>query len=296
MLEPQKEPVTSATDVDFLGTMARSSKERADLALHEAPLSEWQAKARDQKPPLPLDTKKEGFRLICEVKFRSPAEGALQTSSPSEAVRRAESYARAGASAISVLTEPTRFGGSLNDLERVAQGVQVPCMRKDFLVHPVQVYEARARGASGVLLITRMVTDERLTELLEAIAATNQFCLVEAFDEEDLVRSERVLSQAAPSTTCWVGVNSRNLETLQVDRTRLFQLAPKLPEGYVTVAESGLATPQDAEELAQAGYDAALVGSALMKSDDPEALAQGLLQAGTRGCAQRSVLDGGQLG
>jgi len=268
---------------DLLGEMTRSSRTRANAALREASLQEWRerATATAPAPALRLDA---SFDLICEVKFASPSEGKLRGGSVSEAVRRANDYASAGAAAISVLTEPERFGGSLEYLAQIAHAVDVPAMRKDFLVDAVQVCEARVAGAGGVLLITRMLDDAELTELLQMTHALGMFALVEGFDREDLERTARILAaQATPATAAGqtlVGVNSRNLVSLEVEPKRLFDLAADLPGDYPAVAESGLETEDDAAALAQAGYSVALVGTALMRAEDSGALARRLIDAG----------------
>ena len=266
---------------DFLEVMGRSSAARAEAALERRSLLAWRAAARSlpAPPPLRLDT----FSLIAEVKLRAPSAGVLATPDDPQgaAAERALTYAAAGASAISVLTEPDRFDGDLSHLAAAASAVDVPCMRKDFLVHPVQVYEARVHGAGGVLLIAAMLPDDLLGECLGAAADCGLFVLLECFDEADLARAERVV-EGWPSTAppLLVGVNTRNLRTLEVDPTRLERLAPLLPRGVVNVAESGIQGPVDAATVASQGYSAVLVGSALMKHDDPGALARSLLRAG----------------
>ena len=274
----------------LLGDMERSSRARAEAALREQSLSAWAERALAMPPAPPL--RSAGFDLICEVKFASPSEGSLREGSADEAVRRAQDYAHAGAAAISVLTEPSRFGGSLAYLTRIAAAVaqnDVPAMRKDFLVDPVQLYEARCAGAGGVLLITRMLADESLVDMLELTHELGMFALIEAFDAEDVERTQAALERAKTTGKTLVGVNSRNLVTLEVETQRLHELAPTLPSGYPAVAESGLETADDAAALAGTGYELALVGTALMRADDPAALAGEMLAAGRRAHAQREV-------
>ena len=266
---------------DFLEIMGRSSAARAEAALGRRSLLAWRAAARSlpPAPKLRLDT----FSLIAEVKMRAPSAGVLATPADpeKEAAARALTYAAAGASAISVLTEPDRFDGDLSHLAAAASAVDVPCMRKDFLVHPVQVYEARVHGAGGVLLIAAMLSDDLLGECLGAAAECGLFVLLECFDADDLARATRVAAdwpESAPPLL--VGVNTRNLRTLEVDPNRLERLAPLLPSGVVNVAESGIQGPVDAATVASFGYSAVLVGSALMKHPDPGLLARGLLRAG----------------
>jgi indole-3-glycerol phosphate synthase len=193
----------------------------------------------------------------------------------------AETYGDAGASAVSVLTEPERFGGSLADLADVASRMQpsgVPAMRKDFLVDPYQVLEARAAGAGGVLVIVAMLDDPNLADLVACALEQGLFVLLEAFDEPDLERAARLAEGRAGQIL--MGLNSRDLRSLAVDPGRLERLATRFPDGWPKVAESGLESPEDAAKAAAAGYDLALVGSALMRSADPGALLAAMLEAG----------------
>jgi indole-3-glycerol phosphate synthase len=184
-----------------------------------------------------------------------------------------------------VLTEPSRFDGALEHLEDVAAAVpDTPVMRKDFLVEPVQVLEARKAGASGVLLITAMLSDDTLRAMLDAAFELGMFVLLEAFDENDLERSKVLLGNPADHDRAaagklLVGVNTRNLRTLEVDSARLERLAPLLPNAPC-VAESGLKTADDAAAVAVWGYRLALVGSALMRSEDPAGLVRDMRAAG----------------
>ncbi len=261
---------------DFLESMAASSAERASSA---GPI----ATADCERPVVPLPV--EPFGVIAEIKNRSPAEGELAKPDSNRAAR-ARQYAAAGAAAISVLTEPTRFGGSLAHLEEVVAAVPgTPVMRKDFLVDPAQIDEARAAGASGVLLIVAMLDDARLRLMLDRTHALGLFVLVESFDARDLERLGRLLSaddrERIAEGQFLVGVNSRNLRTLAVDGQRLETLAPRLPSGRA-VAESGLETPGDAARVASLGYTMALVGTALMRADDPGKLVADMRDAGSR--------------
>ena len=212
------------------------------------------------------------FDVIAEIKNRSPAEGEL-TARGVDRVDRAQQYVEGGAAAISVLTEPSRFDGSLEHLAEVAAAVPgTPVMRKDFLVDPVQILEARSAGASGVLLIAAMLDDRALRSMLDCSAEHGLFVLLESFDEEDLARSSKLLDnpadhERADAGQLLFGVNTRNLRTLHVDPERLAKLAPALPAGRC-VAESGLHTEADAAAVADLGYRLALVGTALMRSED----------------------------
>jgi indole-3-glycerol phosphate synthase len=262
---------------DFLKSMAASSAERA------AAVTASFSSADFDKPvvPLALGT----FDLIAEIKDHSPAEGKLNYGD-SDRISRAQAYASGGAAAISVLTEPSRFDGDLSHLGEVVAAVpDTPVMRKDFLVEPVQILEARKAGASGVLLITTMLSDAMLREMLDCAWEHGLFVLLESFDEEDLRRTSTLLENAvdrdkADSGQLLIGVNTRNLRTLEVDPERLRNLAPALPQARC-VAESGLLVPDDAARVAAWGYRMALVGTALMRSDDPTALITAMRNAGS---------------
>ena len=196
---------------------------------------------------------------------------------------RVAAYARAGAAAVSVLTEPTRFDGSLEHLEqaaRVLAPLGVPAMRKDFLVDPYQVLEARAAGAGGVLIIVRMLSQSGARALLDAAAEHGMFVLLEAFDAGDLERAGLLLDgRQSRRGVVLVGINCRDLVSLRVDPRRFADLAPALPGAAVAVAESGVATPADAAAMRRLGYGAALIGTALMTRDDPAALLAEILSA-----------------
>jgi len=261
---------------DFLQTMAEGSAERAraaDPALRSAVFD---------KPLLPLQL--GSFDVIAEIKDRSPAEGELATEE-SNRVEQAQRYAEGGAAAISVLTEPSRFSGSLEHLEEVIAAVPgTPVMRKDFLVDPIQILEARNAGASGVLLIVTMLDDGKLREMLDCAWEHGMFVLLESFDSDDLLRATRLLDKEADRKKAeagqlLIGINTRNLRTLEVDSERLEKLAPELPQARC-VAESGLRTTEDAARVAGLGYTLALVGTALMRSDDPAELVMQMRAAG----------------
>ena len=263
---------------DFLQTMAKSSAERA------AQISPVFTSGDFDKPVVPLSL--GAFDVIAEIKERSPAEGDLSGSGATRNAR-ARSYAAGGAAAISVLTEPGRFDGDLAHLQEVVAAVpNTPVMRKDFLVEPIQILEARKAGASGVLLITTLLSDSILSEMLKRAWEHDMFVLLEAFDEDDLRRTSLLLENSANTEKAaagkfLVGVNTRNLRTLEVDAQRLRRLAPLLPAARC-VAESGLAVANDAARVAAWGYSLALVGTALMRSDDPAALVNAMRMAGAR--------------
>lgn len=267
---------------DFLQKMASSSRERANAA------SATTFRSSDfDRAVVPLEL--GDFDVIAEIKDRSPAEGLLSHGEHIDAGTarrsRATAYAAGGAAAISVLTEPSRFDGDLKHLEDVVDAVPTTAvMRKDFLVEPVQILEARKAGASGVLLIAAMLSDATLRAMLQAAWDFDMFVLLESFDEEDLRRSSALLDveanrDRADRNQLLVGVNTRNLRTLEVDPDRLSKLAPLLP-AVKCVAESGLRSAIDASRAAALGYHAALVGTALMRSEDPAAVISAMRNAG----------------
>lgn len=268
---------------DFLASMAGSSRARVAQArrlMGEAELMRW-AEASPQPPPLALSP--QGFDVIAEVKLRSPAVGQLK-SGDEDVAERVGAYAGAGAAAVSVLTEPERFEGSLDHLEQASRALasrRVPTMRKDFLVEPYQVAEARLAGAGGILIIVRMLDRAALLALISSAKRLGLFVLVECFDESDIgIASDLAASPEAQGARLLLGLNSRDLVTLKVVPGRLEQLAPRLPAALPRVAESGVATPADAARLAACGYDLALIGSALMTAPDPAALLRGMIEAG----------------
>jgi indole-3-glycerol phosphate synthase len=274
----------------FLEQMAAASRARVHAASTACPHAQLLARAMDTPAPPRLRLQPRGFDLIAELKLRSPAVGQLKGHGE-DLVARVTSYARGGAAAVSVLTEPSRFDGSLDHLRAAAEALlplRVPAMRKDFLVDTYQVIEARQAGAGGVLAILRMLSDAELEALVQQARALELFVLLEAFDERDLERLQGVLARLG-GTGLLAGVNSRDLATLQVVPSRLEQLAGYLPAGIPRVAESGVATAADARRMAEAGYDLALVGSALMSGDDPVALASAMLSAGRAGRADATL-------
>jgi indole-3-glycerol phosphate synthase len=269
---------------DFLKRMAERSRERVQVAKRLCPAARMLAQARKSAAPLPLVPNAAGFDLIAELKLRSPAAGALR--GPEEDIgRRVRRYATAGALAVSVLTEPSEFQGELAHLELTARALEpmrIPAMRKDFLVDPYQVAEARAAGAGGVLIILRMLAREELQALMAEAERLGLFVLLEAFDEVDIELAHELVAgyQESPNPTVLVGVNCRDLVTLQVVPERLERLGPLLPRGVARVAESGVTCAADASRARSAGYDMALVGSALMRARDPEELVRQMLAAG----------------
>jgi indole-3-glycerol phosphate synthase len=274
---------------DFLAAMARSSRERVAHERERCALQELQARVRALPAAPQLALSPGGFDLIAEVKLRSPAAGQLKDGGEDIGARVA-AYADAGAAAISVLTEPSRFDGALSHLVQAASALagRIPVMRKDFLVDEYQVYEARLAGAGGVLIILRMLSRAELEALIQAAGELGLFALLEAFDDADLTLAAALVRDFGARCSLLVGVNCRDLVTLKVVPGRLESLAPLVPDSVPRVAESGVATGSDAARVAAAGYDLALVGSALMQAADPLQLATSMLTAGRAGARARA--------
>jgi len=286
---------------DFLAGMAASSRDRTEAARARLPVSELRARLRDLPPVPRLQLSPQGFDLIAEMKLRSPAVGALSDAGDEDVTHRVLAYADAGAAAVSVLTEPSRFDGDLVHLEQAAAALAplgIPAMRKDFLVDPYQVLEARAAGAGGVLLILRMLPRAALEALMDAALENGLFVLLEAFDAEDIGLAAQLLGPRRPTVggnlgeSLLLGINCRDLVTLQVVPGRLEEMVGQLPSWVARVAESGVATPEDAARLAACGYDLALVGSALMTGGAPRELAGAMLGAARGALQHRSRRDG----
>jgi len=231
---------------------------RVPLAALEASVA-TSARARDAEAALRAST---GVAVIAEVKRASPSKGPLATIADPAALAR--QYAAGGATAISVLTEGRRFGGSLADLDTVRAAVAVPVLRKDFMVEPYQLLEARAHGADLILLIVAALTDAQLVAMREQAESLGMTALVEVHDEEETRRAVATGARV-------IGVNARNLKTLQVDRSTFARLRPLIPAGAVAVAESGIRGVTDVQEYAAAGAHAVLVGEALVTGGDPAA-------------------------
>ncbi|OLE28188.1 MAG: indole-3-glycerol phosphate synthase [Catenulispora sp. 13_1_20CM_3_70_7] len=214
----------------------------------------------------------DGVKVIAEVKRSSPSKGALAAIADPAAL--AADYEAGGATVISVLTEQRRFGGSLADLDDVRQKVDIAVLRKDFIVTSYQLWEARAHGADLALLIVAALDQPALESLIERAASIGLTPLVEVHDAEEEVR------RAVDAGARLIGVNARDLKTLQVKRDTFAQVAPVIPDGIVRVAESGVRGPHDLIAYANAGADAVLVGESLVTGKDPRAAVADLVAAG----------------
>jgi indole-3-glycerol phosphate synthase len=257
----------------FLDDMARSSALRVTQAKLSESLAELEQRAKAEPRSAQLRLSTAGFDVIAELKLRSPAAGAYAKPSD-DWLERVVDYARGGAAAVSVLTEPSRFDGSLEHLRQASAALApfgVPAMRKDFLVDSYQVLEARAAGAGGVLVIVRMLSRAQMSELLEVASEHGMFVLLEAFDAADLAAVKDLLADRSADNIL-VGINCRDLQTLKVVPERFAALAPQLPGNWPAVAESGVASAADAMRMMRLGYRVALIGTALMSCAHPAQL------------------------
>ena len=257
---------------------------RDDLGRRRAalPLGELEARLPLVGPavdPMPGIRSAEGVAVIAEVKRSSPSKGAL--ADIPEPGRLAAAYAAGGASAISVLTEERRFSGSLADLDEVRAAVRTPLLRKDFMVDPYQVTEARVHGADLVLLIVAGLDDVLMRDLHQQAGELGMTALVEVHDAAELDR-------ALALDPVLVGVNARNLKTLEVDPRTVTDLLPRVPAGVVGVAESGVTGPDDVVTYVRAGAGAVLVGEALVRDGAPEHAVRAFIEAAA---AARAAAD-----
>ena len=255
---------------------------RADLAARQAVTSLDDLKARARTQPSAKDgvraLRGEGVAVIAEVKRSSPSKGAL--ASITDPAGLAGDYELGGASVISVLTEQRRFGGSLQDLKDVRARVDIPVLRKDFIVSSYQLWEARAYGADLALLIVAALEQDALVSLIERAESIGLTPLIEVHDEREI---ERAVDAGAKI----IGVNARDLKTLQVDRDTFTRLAPHIPGSVVKVAESGVRGPHDLIAYANAGADAVLVGESLVTGRDPRSCVADLVAAGAHPAMRR---------
>jgi indole-3-glycerol phosphate synthase len=240
-------------------TVARRQERLPLHVLHEQ--AEARRTAGDERS-FAAALKRPGLRLIAEHKRSSPSAGVIREDLAVQDVVLA--YERGGAAALSVLTEESRFAGSLADLAAVRAASILPILRKDFIVEPYQVVEAFAAGADAILLIVAALEQPALAELHVEAGRLGLDVLVEVHDEQELARAVEVGAEL-------IGINNRDLATLQVDTRRALELRAGLPDGTITVAESGYRTRVQLDELQAAGFDAVLIGEALMRSEDIEA-------------------------
>ncbi len=242
-------------------------QQRTDLAA----LQEMVERRPSCRPAESILRDGDNVKVIAEVKRSSPSKGALAAIADPAALAR--DYEAGGASVMSVLSERRRFGGSLEDLAAVRAAVDVPVLRKDFVVSSYQVWEARAYGADVVLLIVAALDQEALVSLVERVHSLGMTALVEVHDPEEVAR-------AVDAGARVIGVNTRDLRTLRTDRSQFARVAPLIPDGIVKVAESGVRGPHDVLDYARAGANVVLVGESLVTGDDPRRSVADLVAAG----------------
>lgn len=256
----------------YLDQLLAGARRRVDQAQAAEPLDALRERARSAPsgPSLHAALARPGVQVIAEVKRASPSKGPIAPDLV--ATDQARAYADGGAAAVSVLTEPDRFLGTLGDLADVA-ALGVPALRKDFVVDPYQVWEARAAGAAALLLIVAALEPTQLAQLHAEAREAGLDVLVEVHDADEL-------AVAVDLGADIVGVNARDLRTFELDRDGFSRLRPQLPDGVLAVAESGVRDPDDVRRAAAEGADAVLVGESLVRASDPQAVTAALVAAG----------------
>ena len=258
---------------EILDEIITHHRERLPRLMAEMPLADLRAMAAVAAPPRDFlaAVRAPGVSLIAECKKASPSKGLIVRDY--DPVRLARSYEKAGARAISVLTDTRHFQGTLEHLRDVRAAVRLPVLRKDFPFHPYHLYEARVAGADAVLLIAAVLGDGDLADLLALARRLGMAALVEVHDEAELAR-------VLPLRPAIVGVNNRNLQTFEVDFTTTARLRALIPPEIAVVGESGLSTPDDVRAMREAGVDAVLVGEALARSKEVVATTRAFVAAG----------------
>ena len=261
----------------YLDDLLAGARRRVDEARAREPVGSLRERSAGVPPPPSLHRALSGedVAVIAEIKRASPSKGELAPGL--DAPSQARAYVDGGAVAVSVLTEPERFRGSMADLTDVA-ALGVPALRKDFLVDPYQVWEARLAGAAAVLLIVAALDEPTLALLHDEARAAGLDALVEVHDRSEVAAAHRIGATI-------VGVNARDLRSFEVDPDAFARLRPELPEDAIAVAESGIASPDDVRRAADEGADAVLVGESLVRSEDPRAAVAALVAAGRRASA-----------
>jgi len=251
----------------ILDEIVEKTKQRIEERKKEIPLSEIRraAEALPVSGEFPFEEalRREGLTFICEVKKASPSKGIIAEDFPY--LKIAKEYEKAGAGAISCLTEPYYFKGSDEYLREIAAAVRIPVLRKDFTVDAYMLYEAKLLGASAVLLICAILSDEQLKEYLSIAHSLGLSALVEAHTEGE---ADRALAAGAGI----IGVNNRDLRTFQVDVNTSIRLRKQIPEGCLYVSESGIRTPEDVARLYENGTDGVLIGETLMRAEDKKTM------------------------
>lgn len=253
--------------MNILEKIADKTRERIAEAKQKIPEAELRARAEAMDPntgfPFARALGTKGLSFLCEVKKASPSKGVIAEDFPYLSI--AQEYESAGAAAISCLTEPFWFLGQDRFLSEIAQSVSIPVLRKDFTIDPYMIYEAKILGASAVLLICAILSDEELREYLQLSHRLGLDALVEAHDGTEIHR-------ALQAGATLIGVNNRNLKTFSVDTENSLRLRSLIPSGCLFVSESGIRTPEDVRKLRDAGVDAVLIGETLMRAHDKKAM------------------------
>jgi indole-3-glycerol phosphate synthase len=250
--------------LSVLDRIVEATREEIERRREIVPLARLESALRERPEPRPFQQAltRPGISLIAEHKRRSPSAGAIREGS--DVVDVVCAYERGGAAALSVLTEPFHFGGSLEDLEAARAATHLPVLRKDFIVDPYQLYESAAAGADAVLLIVAALESDELLALHRESLALDLDVLVEVHDEEELEATLEVEAEV-------IGINNRNLEDFSVSLERTYELLSDVPAGKIVVSESGFSTREELDELDRVGVDAVLIGETLMRAHDIEA-------------------------
>ena len=246
-----------------------AARDGVDRRRRETPQADLESRLPDRGRDRPFNEAlaRPGLSVIAEFKRRSPSAGDIDAAA--EIVDRVAAYERGGAAALSILTEEESFGGSLEDLRAAREACELPILRKDFIVDRYQLYEAAVHGADAVLLIVRVLDDGELRAIYDEARGLDLDCLVEVHDGGELERALQLDAEV-------IGINNRNLDEGTVNVRTTYELMPDVPAGKTVVAESGISAHEELEELERVGVDAVLIGEALMRSADPEALAREL--------------------
>ena len=254
----------------FLISMAKESQQRFQDASNSVTERDLLSMCEDMDVLESINLSRDDFHIIAEIKKQSPSLGSLTLES-FDLQKQAMSYIEGGSSLLSVLTEPSKFLGELEDLELVASlENDIPVMRKDFLVHPYQISEARYYGAAGVLIIVAILDERALQAMIQRALDHGMFVLLETFTKQELRLATNILNRFADNASqLLIGVNCRDLNTLQVDFSNFTKLAADLPHTAMCVAESGVYDLMDLQRIIEMGFGSVLIGSALMQSNNP---------------------------
>jgi indole-3-glycerol phosphate synthase len=260
--------------MNVLDRIVGATRDEVARRRHAVPLQRLEALLgeRPEARPFQEALTRPGLSLIAEHKRRSPSAGLIRQGAT--VVEVVQAYERGLAAALSILTEPFHFGGSLDDLREARAATSLPVLRKDFIVDPYQLYESAAAGADAILLIVAALRPAELSELHAEATALDLDVLVEVHDEEELTRALEIVDADV------IGINNRDLASFEVDVERTYELLSDVPAGKTVVSESGFHTREQIEDLERVGVDAVLVGESLMRAPDPEAAVRALVGSG----------------